>query len=99
MLHVWDGRLLTPLSHRTMESKRSVHLAAAQTGAEMDEATGADASGLVTSAGYQRIQAVDRAVALLKEVADPSTPPTVFELAQACGIYSRIAWRPLAPLG
>src|SRR5260370_40986877 len=81
-----------------MESKRSVHLAAAQTGAEMEEATGADASGLVTSAGYQRIQAVDRAVALLKAVADASTPPTVLELAQACGINRSTAWRVPRPL-
>ncbi len=81
-----------------MESKRSVHLAAAQTGAEMEEATGADASGLVTSAGYQRIQAVDRAVALLKAVADASTPPTVLELAQACGINRSTAWRLLRTL-
>jgi hypothetical protein len=33
-----------------------------------------------------RIQAVDRAVLLLKAVAASATPPTVLELARACGI-------------
>ncbi len=49
-------------------------------------------------AGYQRIQAVDRAVALLKAVADSTTPPTVLELAQACGINRSTAWRLLRTL-
>jgi DNA-binding IclR family transcriptional regulator len=48
--------------------------------------------------GTQRIQAVDRAVALLKTVADASTPPTVLELAQACGINRSTAWRLLRTL-
>jgi len=49
-------------------------------------------------AGYQRIQAVDRAVALLKAVADAATPPTVLELALACGINRSTAWRLLRTL-
>lgn len=49
-------------------------------------------------AGYQRIQAVDRAVTLLKAVADRTTPPTVLELAQACGINRSTAWRLLRTL-
>jgi hypothetical protein len=36
--------------------------------------------------GVQRIQAVDRAIVLLKAVAASSTPPTVLELARRCGI-------------
>ena len=35
------------------------------------------------STGTLRIQAVDRAVVLLKAVANSTTPPTVLELAQA----------------
>jgi DNA-binding IclR family transcriptional regulator len=46
----------------------------------------------------QRIQAVDRAVTLLKAVADSSTPPTVHELAQRCGINRSTAWRLLRTL-
>lgn len=49
-------------------------------------------------AGYQRIQAVDRAVALLKAVADSTTPPNVLELAHACGINRSTAWRILRTL-
>jgi len=48
--------------------------------------------------GYQRIQAVDRAVALLKAVADSTTPPNVLELAQACRINRSTAWRLLRTL-
>jgi len=48
--------------------------------------------------GYQRIQAVDRAFALLKAVADSTTPPTVHELAQTCGINRSTAWRLLRTL-
>jgi DNA-binding IclR family transcriptional regulator len=51
-----------------------------------------------TGTGYQRIQAVDRAVALLKAVADSSTPPNVLELAEACGINRSTAWRLLRTL-
>jgi DNA-binding IclR family transcriptional regulator len=46
----------------------------------------------------QRIQAVDRAVALLKSVAGSATPPTVLELARECGINRSTAWRLLRTL-
>lgn len=46
----------------------------------------------------QRIQAVDRAIALLKAVAAATTPPTVLELARACGINRSTAWRLLRTL-
>jgi DNA-binding IclR family transcriptional regulator len=46
----------------------------------------------------QRIQAVDRAVALLKSVAASPTPPTVLELARECGINRSTAWRLLRTL-
>lgn len=58
----------------------------------------ADAPGPGVGAGYQRIQAVDRAVALLKSVADATTPPSVLELAQARGINRSTAWRLLRTL-
>jgi DNA-binding IclR family transcriptional regulator len=45
-----------------------------------------------------RIQAVDRAVLLLKAVAASATPPTVLELARACGINRSTAWRLLRTL-
>src|SRR6267154_300421 len=45
-----------------------------------------------------RIQAVDRAVLLLKSVATSATPPTVLELARACGINRSTAWRLLRTL-
>jgi DNA-binding IclR family transcriptional regulator len=45
-----------------------------------------------------RIQAVDRAVALLKSVSDATTPPTALELAQACGLNRSTAWRLLRTL-
>jgi DNA-binding IclR family transcriptional regulator len=48
--------------------------------------------------GSQRIQSVDRAVALLKAVADSTTPPTVLELAHECGINRSTAWRLLRTL-
>lgn len=51
----------------------------------------ADGAGL-------RIQAVDRAVLLLKAVATSTTPPTVLELARACGINRSTAWRLLRTL-
>src|SRR5215472_5876155 len=50
------------------------------------------------SSGAQRIQAVDRAVALLKAVAASATPPTVLELARDCGINRSTAWRLLRTL-
>jgi DNA-binding IclR family transcriptional regulator len=62
------------------------------------EASEADSANLVAGPGYQRIQAVDRAVALLKAVADSTTPLTVFELAQVCGINRSTAWRLLRTL-
>ena len=46
----------------------------------------------------QRIQAVDRAIALLKAVAASATPPTVLELARDCGINRSTAWRLLRTL-
>jgi DNA-binding IclR family transcriptional regulator len=46
----------------------------------------------------QRIQAVDRAVVLLKAVAASNTPPTVLELARRCGINRATAWRLLRTL-
>jgi DNA-binding IclR family transcriptional regulator len=48
--------------------------------------------------GTQRIQAVDRAIALLKSVASSATPPTVLELARECGINRSTAWRLLRTL-
>jgi len=49
-------------------------------------------------ASAQRIQAVDRAITLLKSVAASTTPPTVLELAQASGINRSTAWRLLRTL-
>ncbi|HSR86419.1 MAG TPA: IclR family transcriptional regulator [Streptosporangiaceae bacterium] len=57
-----------------------------------------EAGGADSGAGYQRIQAVDRAVVLLKAVANSTTPPTVLELAQATGINRSTAWRLLRTL-
>src|SRR5262249_56181417 len=57
-----------------------------------------DAGPAEAGAGAQRIQAVDRAIALLKSVAASSTPPTVLELARACGINRSTAWRLLRTL-
>jgi DNA-binding IclR family transcriptional regulator len=48
--------------------------------------------------GRQRIQAVDRAAALLKAVAASERPPSAQELARACGINRSTAWRLLATL-
>src|SRR3984893_15172486 len=48
--------------------------------------------------GVQRIQAVDRAIVLLKAVAASATPPTVLELARRCGINRATAWRLLRTL-
>jgi IclR family acetate operon transcriptional repressor len=50
-------------------------------------------------AGRSRtIQSVDRAAALLKAIADSPHPPTVVELAEACGLNRSTAWRLLATL-
>lgn len=48
--------------------------------------------------GTQRIQAVDRAIALLKSVAASATPPTVLELARECKLNRSTAWRLLRTL-
>jgi DNA-binding IclR family transcriptional regulator len=57
-----------------------------------------EVGGADNGTGYQRIQAVDRAVVLLKAVANSTTPPTVLELAQATGINRSTAWRLLRTL-
>jgi DNA-binding IclR family transcriptional regulator len=57
-----------------------------------------DAGADDAASGTQRIQAVDRAVALLKSVAASATPPTVLELARDCGINRSTAWRLLRTL-
>lgn len=44
------------------------------------------------------IQSVDRAAMLLKAIADARRPPTVIELAEACGLNRSTAWRLLATL-
>jgi len=44
------------------------------------------------------VQAVDRATSLLKAVSNAPRPPTVPELAQACGLNRSTAWRLLATL-
>src|SRR5919201_6894677 len=46
----------------------------------------------------QRIQAVDRAAALLKAVAASAHPASAQELAEACGLNRSTAWRLLATL-
>jgi DNA-binding IclR family transcriptional regulator len=46
----------------------------------------------------QRIQAVDRASALLKAVAAAEQPPSALELARLCGVNRSTAWRLLATL-
>jgi DNA-binding IclR family transcriptional regulator len=67
--------------------------------AEVIESEFADTgTGSATGTGYQRIQAVDRAVVLLKAVANSTTPPTALELAQATGINRSTAWRLLRTL-
>ena len=44
------------------------------------------------------IQSVDRAAMLIKAIADSRQPPTVIELAEACGLNRSTAWRLLATL-
>jgi len=46
----------------------------------------------------QRIQAVDRAIELLKAVAGAERPPTAGDLARGCGLNRTTAWRLLATL-
>jgi DNA-binding IclR family transcriptional regulator len=60
-------------------------------------ASTADAPGTATD-GVMRIQAVDRAIVLLKAVAASTTPPTVLELARRYGINRATAWRLLRTL-
>jgi DNA-binding IclR family transcriptional regulator len=60
-------------------------------------AAGDEAAGNAVP-GTQRIQAVDRAIALLKSVAASATPPTVLELARECKINRSTAWRLLRTL-
>jgi DNA-binding IclR family transcriptional regulator len=74
-----------------------------QESADLDSGSLAQAEGFRVAdddsgIGYQRIQSVDRAVALLKTVADSTTPPTVLELAHACGLNRSTAWRLLRTL-
>ena len=53
----------------------------------------------MTEGGRQRtIQSVDRAAILIKAIADSRQPPTVVELAAACGLNRSTAWRLLATL-
>jgi DNA-binding IclR family transcriptional regulator len=53
----------------------------------------------VAPAGRSRtIQSVDRAAVLLKAIADSPHPPTVVELAAACGLNRSTAWRLLTTL-
>ena len=51
-----------------------------------------------SSSSLRTIQAVDRAAALLKAVADSRQPPTVVELAERTGLNRSTAWRLLATL-
>jgi DNA-binding IclR family transcriptional regulator len=44
------------------------------------------------------IQSVDRAATLLKAIANARRPPTVIELAEACGLNRSTTWRLLATL-
>ena len=50
------------------------------------------------ASGLRTIQAVDRAAALLKAIADSPQPLTVVELANATGLNRSTAWRLLATL-
>lgn len=47
---------------------------------------------------HHRVQAVDRAVVLLKAIANSPHPPTVWELANASGINRSTTWRLLGTL-
>jgi len=48
--------------------------------------------------GPSRVQSVQRAVGLLKGVADSAAPPTAAELAERCGLNRTTAWRILQTL-
>ena len=51
-----------------------------------------------TESRAKTIQSVDRAAALIKAIADSRHPPTVNELATACGLNRSTTWRLLATL-
>jgi DNA-binding IclR family transcriptional regulator len=55
-------------------------------------------SQLATPRRPSTIQSVDRAATLLKAIADARRPPTVLELAQACGLNRSTVWRLLSTL-
>ena len=57
-----------------------------------------DADDAGDSHVYQRIQAIDRAIALLKAIADSAAPLTALELGRTCGINRSTAWRVLHTL-
>jgi DNA-binding IclR family transcriptional regulator len=60
--------------------------------------TGSASSSTDGAVGLRTIQSVDRAAALLKAVANSTTPLTVVELAAQCGLNRSTAWRLLATL-
>jgi DNA-binding IclR family transcriptional regulator len=51
-----------------------------------------------TESRAKTIQSVDRAASLIKAIADSPHPPTVNELATACGLNRSTTWRLLATL-
>jgi IclR family acetate operon transcriptional repressor len=46
----------------------------------------------------RRVQSVERAAALLKAVAEPPEPPSLVDVARACGLNRSTAWRLLLTL-
>jgi len=88
-----------PRQAAAAEAPRPADAGAAGTGTAGPADAGTPDGGAADSGtGTQRIQAVDRAVALLKSVAASPTPPTVLELARDCGINRSTAWRLLRTL-
>lgn len=63
-----------------------------------DDSTRADNHLQVAPGPAQPVQAVDRAMALLRTVAVSATPPSLNELADACKLNRSTAWRLLATL-